>query len=423
MALTFRKSIFTAASILIVGPALAQTPAPAPYSILTTPSLLRFPGSPFDYLRQHGVDVGGSLNSFYQGQTHGAGNELWRHGVKGDLKVVFDSTRMGLWQGTVVVFHQEWNWGRDINKIGSGVLLPVNTGMALPRLGGDNQNTSINVTQNFGDLLSISFGKFNLLDLASRTPIIGGGGLDTFQHVGIAVPISGVTPPYLYGGMATVKTPYVILTGMLYDPRNAQNPDVWEKPFTDGRTYSLSATVPTKIFDLPGFYGAKVAYSDKKGTDLDTIPGIALPNGTTFRRQKQGYRYFALSMQQYLYVVPDAPGQGVGVFADFGVSDGNPNPIKWHLVAGISGTGVFDRPLDRWGVAYFKYALSKDLKDSLVTLGARRRDEWGVEAYYNLAVTPWLRVTANVQWIMPSDPGKTNRGNATYAGLRTQVKF
>ncbi len=145
-----------------------------------------------------------------------------------------------------------------------------------------------------------------------------------------------------------------------------------------------------------------------------------MPLGARFLRQKQGYRYLSFSAQQYLYVAPGAPGQGFGVFAEYGVSEGNPNPIKWHLIAGLSGTGVFDRELDRWGVGYFKYVLSQDLKDSLAELGDGRRDEWGVEAYYNFAVTPWLRVSGNVQWIRPTDPDKKN---ATFAGLRTQVRF
>ena len=401
---------YVAATLLVavLGAQSAHAQAPSegkpPYSIWTTPTLLRFPGSPFDALRTKGIDIGGSVTSFYQSLTSGSGDHSWRHGAKGDLKVLLDSTRMGLWQGTIVSFHQEWNWGRDDNKSGAGVLLPVNTAMAFPSLGGDNQNTSLNVTQNFGDMFSVSFGKFNMLDLASRTPILGGGGLDTFMNMALAAPISGVTPPYLFGGMASIKTPYVIFTGMLYDPRNAQDPEVIRRPFTVGRTYSLSATVPAKLFDLPGFYGVRGAYSDKKALDLDSIPQLALPPGARFLRQKQGYTYFSFSMQQFLYVVPGSPGQGFGVFAEYGVSEGNPNPIKWHLIAGLSGTGVFDRELDRWGVGYFKYVLSQDLKDSLAELGEGRRDEWGVEAYYNLAVTPWLRVTGNVQWIRPTDP-------------------
>jgi porin len=402
--------------------AAAQQPAPQPppYSILTTPTLLRFPGSPFDTLRQYGIDIGGTVTSFYQGHTIGSGDKTWRHGAKGDLKVVFDSEKMGLWPGTIVVVHQEWVWGRDALKTGAGLLLPVNVALGFPRLGGDNQNTSFNVTQKFGEAFSVSFGKFNMLDLASGVPILGGGGLDTFTHLGVAAPASGVTPPYIYGGMATLKTPYVILTGMLYDPRSAQDPEVIRRPFTDGRTLSLSATVPTKFFDLPGFYGVRVAASNAKGLDLARIPELSLPGVTQLGLQKKGYRFISFSAQQFLWVNPTDPRQGIGAFGEVAFSDGNPNPLKWHLIGGLSGTGVFDRPLDRWGVGYFKYVLSKDAKDSLVQVGQRRRDEWGVEAYYNLAVTPWLRVTGTVTYIRPTEPDKKN---ATFVGVRTQVRF
>jgi porin len=420
--MTVRSTVLAVAATLAPICAHAQSPPKEqqPYSILTTPRLFSFPGSPFDTLRKYGVDIGGTVTSFYHGHTIGSGDKTWRHGARGDLKVVFDSEKMGLWPGTTIVVHQEWIWGRDVLKTGAGLLLPVNVAMGFPRLGGDNQNTSINVTQKFGDMFSVSFGKFNMLDLASGVPILGGGGLDTFTHLGLAAPASGVTPPYIYGGMATLRTPYVIFTGMLYDPRSAQDPEVIRRPFTDGRTLSLSATVPTKFFGLPGFYGVRVASSNAKGLDLARIPELTLPGVTQARLQKQGYRYVSFSAQQFLWVNPEGPGQGVGVFGEVAVSDGNPNPLKGHLIGGISGTGVFDRPLDRWGVGYFRYVLSKEAKDSLIQVGQRRRDEWGMEAYYNLAVTPWLRVTGTVTYIRPTEPDKKN---ATFAGVRTQVRF
>jgi len=391
------------------------------YSLLTTPSLLRFPGSPFDALRSKGIDIGGSVTSFYQGQPAGSGTKTWRHGAKGDLLVTLDSGKAGLWEGFTLNLHQEWLWGRDINSNGAGDMLPTNTAMALPRLLGKNQNLAINAAQKFLDgNLTVAFGKFNMLDLVARTPIVGGGGLETFMNVGLAAPASGVTPPNVFGVIVTAKTPFATFTGMIYDPRDALDPVVIRKPFTDGRTYSLSMTVPTQIAGLPGYYGARVAYSDKKGLDFNTIPELSLPPQARNTQTKQGYYYASLSGQQFLYAAPGKPGNGWGFFFDLGLSEGNPNALHWHVVAGIGGTGVASRDLDRWGVGYFKYALSKDLKDGLATLGLRRRDESGVEAYYNLAVMPWLRVTANLQWIRPSDPTKKN---AQYAGLRTQVRF
>jgi carbohydrate-selective porin OprB len=64
------------------------------------------------------------------------------------------------------------------------------------------------------------------------------------------------------------------------------------------------------------------------------------------------------------------------------------------------------------------------------------RDEWGVEAYCNVALTPWLLVTPNVQVVGPSQKHSLghdsqglpvlepeNIGTATVLGLRWQVVF
>lgn len=421
MTFRFGLKILAAGAVasFLAGPASGQQSGG--YSIATTPALLRFPGSPFDALRGYGIDIGGTLTSFYQGHTVGSGDKLWRHGAKGDLVVTFSSSKAGLWEGFTLNLHQEWNWGRDVNKSGAGDLLPTNIAMGVPRLGGDNQAFSLNATQAFFEgAFAVSFGKFNMLDLAAQTPIVGGGGLDTFMNVGLAAPISGVLPVYVFGGIATIRTPVAIFTGMIYDPRDAGDPTVIRKPFTEGRTYALSATIPLKLGDLPGYYGVRGTYSDKKGFDIDTLPQIALPPETRNTQSKQGYYYGSVSIQQYLFADPGKPGQGWGVFADLGLSEANPNPFHWHVVVGVGGTGVFGRDLDRWGIGYFKYALSKDLKEGLVALRKPQKDESGIEAYYNLAVMPWLRVTANMQWIKPSNP---TRKDGQYAGLRTQVKF
>jgi porin len=412
-----------AVALLLCGVAQAQVPsaqATEPYSLATTPSLLRFPGSPFDVLRQQGVDIRGGVTGSHMGLTAGSGDKRWRTGGKADLYVTVDGEKVGLWRGFFVNYHQEWNFGRDVGEAKGGFLLPPNTLTALPRLGGALQDTAITITQNFGDALSISAGKFNLLDLASKTPIAGGGGIETFSNLGIAAPISGVTPPYLLGAIATLKTQPAIFTLMVYDPRNAQSEDVIRKPFREGTTVSLAMTVPTRFGGLPGFYGVRGVYSNKEGVDLDSLPGLAFPAETRGTLEKRGYYYASVSAQQYLWANPDKPGQGWGLFMDAGLSDGNPNVFRWHLITGVSGTGVFGRDLDRWGVGYFYYALSNDLKGGLAALGIKRRDEQGVEAYYNLALTPWLRVTANLQWIKPTN---ADRKDAVLAGLRTQVKF
>ena len=64
--------------------------------------------------------------------------------------------------------------GRDTNEQGDGSILPVNTALGFPTLGGTTTDLSLVVTQKFGDAVSVSVGKFNVLDLAAATPLMGG---------------------------------------------------------------------------------------------------------------------------------------------------------------------------------------------------------------------------------------------------------
>ena len=412
------------AVVAAVSPALAQSlPAqqPATPSVWTQPTLLDVPGGPKEVLRQHGVSVDLWWTQFYQGLLAGDGNPEWQYGGKGDVIVTVDGGKLGLWNGLFVNFHEEMEYGRNANLLGDGSLIPLNTALAFPRLGGSNFNTSLTVTQVFPQGLSVSLGKFNMLDAASKTPLMGGGGLDTFMHLGLAAPISGVTPPYILGGIATLKTTPATFALMVYDPRNAQNDDVMQHPFAEGVTTSLSATVPITIAGLQGYYGLRGVYSTKSGFNLSDVPALVLPPESRGSLTKQGYWYGQASFQQFLYQDRDDPKVGWGMFGELALSDGNPNAIKWRGIIGLGGNNpIAGRQLDRWGVAYFKYGLSSDLLDGLARLGIGRQDEQGVEAFYNLSVTPWLRVTADLQWIDPFEPQKKN---AVIGALRTQIRF
>ena len=57
-------------------------------------------------------------------------------------------------------------------------MLPVNTALAFPTLGGYDYDLSLVVTQAFSENTTLSVGKFNMLDAAAKTPLLGGGGLD-----------------------------------------------------------------------------------------------------------------------------------------------------------------------------------------------------------------------------------------------------
>jgi porin len=414
---------------LLIGASLFAAVSLLPHAALASesslwqqPTIFDTPGGMKQSLRDAGINLDVWMTSFGQGVLSGDGDKDWQWGNKGDLIATFDGGKLGMWQGLYMSVHQEVVWGDDANNQGDGSILPLNTAMAFPRTGGDDHETSVTVTQAFGPRASITVGKINMLDPASKVPIMGGGGWETFMNTGLAAPISGVTPPYLLGAIGTLKTDPAIFTLMVYDPRNAQDRDVVEHPLAEGVTTSLSVIIPTKVFGNTGFYGVRGVYSSKEGLDLADVPELALPPESQSIQTKEGYWYASVSAQQYLWQTEANPAVGWGVFGQLSFSDGNPNPLAWSAIAGVGGTGGFfeGRDRDKWGIAYFHYGLSDDLKDGLEALNIELGDERGVEAYYNVAVAPWWRVTADVQWI---DSATARRENALVASIRNQIKF
>jgi porin len=370
-----------------------------------------------------GLNFDLSLTHFLQSAVAGDGDPEWKSGGKIDATLGIDGARVGLWNGFSISIHQEIAYGEDVNEQGDGSLLPVNVALGFPRLGGQDAETAIVFTQKVNDQITVSAGKFNMLDAAARTPLLGGGGTNTFTHVGLAAPISGVTPPYLLGAMGTLKLSDVIATLMVYDPRNAQDANIISEPFQDGVTTSLSLTFPVTLVGHPGFQGIRGVYSTQRGLDLNDIPQLALPpQSETVLGQKSRYWYAAYSFQQYLFQDSSNPAKGWGVFGQFAISDGNPNTVGSSVFVGVGGDSpVAGRLDDRWGVGYFRYNRSSKLLDGLQSLGiSNLRDEQGVEAYYNVAVYDELRVTATVDYI---SPGNSDKNDSLFLGIRAQLKF
>ena len=374
---------------------------------------------------QRGIAIEGSLTQFYQGIVSGDGKKAGQYGGKGDLFATIDGAKVGLWKGFYVNVHQEWLYGEDANALGDGSVLALNTAMTFPRFGGYDRDTSINITQAFGDRFTLSLGKFNLLDAVARTPLIGGGGINTFMHLGLAGPITGVTPPYLLGGIASAKGDDLIVTAMVYDPRNAQDPEVLRRPFSEGVTTSVSATLPLQVAGLSGYYGVRGVYSTQEGVDFNAIPGLLLSStsqsGGQYALTKKGYWYAAGTVQQFLWQDPANASIGWGLFAEAGISDGNPNPVKWHGFAGLGGNSpISGRQSDLWGIGYFTYSFSPQLTDALSILRLDIKPERGVEVFYNYALTSRVRLTGDIQWI---DPGRADKTDAVIAAMRLQTKF
>jgi porin len=74
---------------------------------------------------------------------------------------------------------------------------------------------------------------------------------------------------------------------------------------------------------------------------------------------------------------------------------------------------------DKFGLGGFYTGYSGELKDA-INLLVPVSDESGVEIFYNYAVTPWLRLTADTQFISPP---RKDRNTAIFTGIRAQILF
>jgi porin len=114
------------------------------------------------------------------------------------------------------------------------------------------------------------------------------------------------------------------------------------------------------------------------------------------------------------------PGKGLGLYAKAAIADGNPNPVQRSFVGGVAGHAIVPgRPLDYFGVGYFYYDFSDKLQDAVAPVGSFR-DEQGIEAYYAFVPTPWLRLTASLQWVNPANGANPS---VWLGGLRVRVAF
>ncbi len=413
------------------GKARAEKPS---VSLLTQKSLTDTPGGPKEQLRRLGIDADVWVTQFLQGITAGANDGVSRYGGKLDAFLKVDGEKLGLWRGLRLNAQYEHYIGDNINQK-DYALVPVNAATAF--IARDNYHSALSliVTQQFSEQLSLSVGKFNTMTLASQTPLIGGGGLETFMNRAFALPSTGigvaspgtisdrliVSPPYILGGIATLKTELATFTLAFADPRNAANPRVLERPFERGVGAVGGVTLPTRIAGLRGFHTLRGGYSNARGFDLDDIGAVRARLAALVGITRKGFWLASYAVQQYLFQSAKDPAVGWGVFGLATLSDGNPNPVRWSMLAGLAGNNLISgRENDKWGVGYFHYGLTQSFLDGLAENRLYRRSEGGIEAFYNWAITPWLRLSGDLQIV---DPWNVNQPRTTYMALRLQTKF
>jgi porin len=263
------------------------------------------------------------------------------------------------------------------------------------------------------------------------------------------------------GGILAIPREDILLSATVLDPTGTPDSNDLGKAFNQGVLIVGSGGLTVKPFGLVGHQSIGVSWNNKDRfsltqdpTNLATLllqerfPRLANPGPTLERILAQSFPNLLVpaepanrsssswamtyAFDQYLWQPDGNPHHGIGVFFAFGASDGNPNPIEYSLLSGLGGKGVVPgRPDDTFGVAFARTQVSSAFLPFLrqqLNLGLQHED--AVEMYYNISVTQWLNVTADLQIINPAlkraqnELGKlANVDTVVVAGARLRVRF
>ncbi|MFO1021863.1 MAG: carbohydrate porin [Planctomycetales bacterium] len=405
---------------------------PAPMEYYSAPSrweqLMASPNLTGDWggyrtdLMEHGIIYQGFLTQFYQGAAHGGREQDFQYGAKMDQFVILQGDKLGLWEGFFVNMHAETRMGQDANLDAVG-LAPVNANMLWPGQTQTTAITNLTFTQALSEEWMVTLGKFNTLDLFNQLYPQNGRGIDGFMNVSTLIPLSIARPLNLSvngAGIMKLNQGQVQGTLAVVDAQNSSTTVGVSDMFSKGAVVIGYWREFTEFRGLPGSHGLLAEISTRNYTSLDASDFYFDPNTGLVTSTKSNTWALAYFGEQKLWVDCCNPKRNLGLFTSWGISDGNPNAIRWSGNISVQGTGLnSSRPMDSMGVGYFYTGLSGTF-ENLVSPVVQLQDATGGELYYNMAVTQWLNVTPDLQIIQPS---LTGNDTAIVVGLRGKLTF
>ncbi len=377
------------------------------------------------HLEESGITFKLFGTQFYQGVVAGGREEEWEYGGKFDYLASINGGSFGL-QGLFIDVHGESRLGQSVNQ-DDGLIAPSNIAMNFPEPEGNiSALTGLKLTQALSENFAIFAGKINTLDeyplrfnsqLGLDRPGIGG-----FMNTSLVFnPIAARTVPYsaAAAGFAILQEGQPVFSLTFMDPEERATIGL-ENLYERGVVVVPDLTLRGQLFGRPTGINLGGTYSNANYQSLDRASYLFIPNfGITGGEESGSWSLYANGFHA-LWVDPDDAKRTWGIFGQFGVSDGNPNPIRYVANGGLAGRSMISgRTLDTFGMAFFYLGLSQEFKDLAAPIRAQQ-DEYGAEFFYNFAVTPYCRFTTDLQIARPSTQGLDT---AIIPGIRMQLTF
>ncbi len=452
------------AFVIFSGQASAQpvdVPATWGGDILSRPRLTGDWGGWRDELGKKGIVFDVDLLMTPQAVLSGGrntGGDFWGNL---DYTLNVDTQKLGLWPGGFFKFSADTGLGSNVFQ-DAGTIVPVNTAALLPA---PNDRTTALTNATLTQFLSPQFGviagKINTLDLGATE--FYGDYRTQFLNATFNFPMTVQQVPLstFGGGLLVLPRDDIILSALALGPNGAPISNDVAQAF-DGVMIVSNGSLTIKPFGLVGHQSLGLTWNNAKRFSLDqdpsniarlllndrfprlanpgpvleqilanSFPSLLVPTQPANREHRSWTISYAFD--QYFWQPDGDPKHGVGVFFGFGASDGNPNPVQYAFLAGVGGKGVVPgRPDDSFGVGIARTQFSSSFLPFLrqqFNLGLQRED--AIEMYYNMAITPWMNLTSDLQIInsaLNKALSSTSRqltgiDTPVVAGARLRVRF
>jgi porin len=369
-------------------------------------------------LEERGLSIYVSSTQFEQGVAAGGLRQAFRWGGKFDMLAHLESEKLGLWDGGMLDLFAESRLGQSVDGF-AGTLSPTNLAMFFPVP--DQQITAITglkFTQAITDRSGIFFGKLNALN-GDRERFLKYPLTSRFWNAAFNFNLALDRFPYSTPGAGCYATlePGPALAFLVLNSYNSPRTSGLENLGRNGVFLYAEAKQPTEFFGLPGRQVLAGLFGTGSFTDLSPASFVELPSGAAVAPLKSGTWTLLWNVEQRLLVDNEDPERGLGLYIQTGLGDGNPNPIRWFVSVAVCGNSSLPgRQGDILGVGFYDLGLSPQAKDLVPGL----RDEYGVELFYNLRITPGSHLTPDLQVL---HPGLAPVDTAVLFGVRLKLDF
>jgi porin len=384
-------------------------------------------------LTERGVTLDASVTQIGQGVVDGGKDDRWDYGGRGNLTGNLDTQKLGLWPGGFLTVELEGNWADAVNGK-TGALIPVNTNQLFPVPTGENVALpNLSFAQFLSPYVGVTAGKFDTLT-GDANEFAHGKGDTQFFNTALSINPVALSIPYstLGGGLIVLPTKdpsAAIVNFSVLSATGKATTAGFDDLASDNLVFAGEGRVRTRFFGLTGHQLVGGFYSNREYTSIDQRLGFIVRN----RRLQPSQDTWAVfyNFDQFVYEMDAGAGRGIGLFGRFGASKGTPNPAEYFFSAGVGGKGAIPtRELDRFGIGFYYIIMDNPTLQGPFRTRSFLQDEWGLEAFYNVALTPWMLITPDLQVVGPAQKRRVTGlftresiDTAVVLGLRLQLIF